>query len=203
LVAADVVLEVPGQRVLTVALAERDEYVLVGHAHIHDRIIAPVVDENAAIVAVHDPASEHNLRHMDVGGVLDAAVSPGREQEGYARHLDTRRVRQVVQRYAEHVGVAGHGGAYPMEHAEPAFGSPDRRRARTDLVREGARARAGSHDRLRRDLPPIGLDQARPAELNLRVDASDVSYGVIGSEQTRVAAADELGENHHVPHVSL
>ncbi len=203
-VAANVVLEMPGQRVLAVALAERDEHVLVGHAHVHDRIIAAVVDEDAAIVAAHDPAGEHDLRHMDVGGVLDAAVSPGREQDGDARHLDPRWVREVVQRYAEHVGVAVHGGAHPVEHAEPALGGPEGRRARTDLVREGARARVGPHDGLRPDLPPIGLDRARPAELDLRVDAPDVAArDVIGSEQTRVAAADGLGENHHVPHVSL
>ena len=91
-----VVLEMPGQRVLAVALAERDEHVLVGHAHVHDRIIAAVVDEDAAIVAVHGPAGEHDLWHVNVVCLLDAAVSPGREQDGDARHLDPRRVRQVV-----------------------------------------------------------------------------------------------------------
>lgn len=79
--AANVVLETPGQWVLAVTLAERDKHVLVGHAHVHDSVITPVVDENAAIVAAHDPAGEHDLRHMDVGAVLDAAISPCREQD--------------------------------------------------------------------------------------------------------------------------
>lgn len=91
-----------------------------------------------------------------------------------------------------------------MEHAEPALGGSKGRSARTDLVREGAWARTGHHDGLRLDLPPIGLDRARPAEFDLRVNAPDLAgRGVIGSEQTRVAAADGLRENYHVPHVSL
>lgn len=94
--AANVVLEMPGHRVLAVALAERDEDVLVGHADVHDRIIAAVVDDDAAIVAAHRSAGEHDLRHMSVGALLDAAVSPRREQYRDARHLDPRRVRQLV-----------------------------------------------------------------------------------------------------------
>lgn len=73
--AANVVLETPGQWVLAVTLAERDKHVLVGHAHVHDSVITPVVDENAAIVAAHDPAGEHDLGHVDINVLLDAAVS--------------------------------------------------------------------------------------------------------------------------------
>ena len=91
-----------------------------------------------------------------------------------------------------------------MEHAEPALGCPERRRARTDLVRESARAPSGPHDGLRLDLPPIGLDRTRPAELDLRVDAPDLACrGVIGSEQTRIAAVDGFGKNYYVPHVAV
>src|ERR1019366_8448721 len=90
-VAVNIVLELPGQRVLAVALAQRDEHVFVGHAYVHNCIIAAVVDEDAAIVAAHGSACEHGLRHMGVGSILDAAVSPGREQDGDARHRDPRR----------------------------------------------------------------------------------------------------------------
>ena len=204
LVAVNIVLKMSGQRVLAVTLAERDEHVLVSHAHVYDRIIAAVVDEDAATVAAHGSAGKHDLRHMGVSGILDAAVSPGREQDGDARHRDQRRVRQVVQRHTERVWVAVHRGAHPVEHAEPAFGGSEGRRTRADLVREGARAAAGPHDRLRLKLPPIRLDRARPAELDLRVDAPDLAArGVIGSEQTRVASANGLGKNHHIAHVSL
>src|SRR5271157_4497292 len=122
LVAANIVLKMSGQRVLAVTLAERDEHVLVSHPHVHDRIIAAVVDEDAATVAAHGSAGKHDLRHMDVSGILDAAVSPGWEQDGEARHRDQRWVRQVVQRHTERVWVAVHRGAHPVEHAEPAFG---------------------------------------------------------------------------------
>ena len=101
------------------------------------RIIAAVVDEDAAMVAAHDPAGEHDLRHMDVGGVLDAAVSPGREQDGDGS-TNCAGFAEVVQRYAEHVGVAVHGGAHPVEHAEPALGGPEGRRARGPILSEKA-----------------------------------------------------------------
>ena len=109
-----------------------------------------------------------------------------------------------MQPHAEHVGVTCHGGADPVEHAEPALGSPEGRRAGANLIREDARARVSHHNGFRLKLPPIGCDRARPAELDLREDAPDVAAcGVIGSEQTRIAAADGLRENHHVPHILL
>src|SRR5665811_263360 len=50
----------------------------------------------------------------------------------------------------------------------------------------------------------VALIRARPAAPALREDDPEVAARrIIGSEQTRIAAVDALGETHNVPHFLL